>query len=108
ASLAATRPVAHEALISQPVSHTVFDPSRILTDGLPEDIWIAARDGSGLKRLSALAEDQPSLAWSAAGRWLYSMGGTGLWRIDASTGDKKKLAPGVVHGEIVVALQAGS
>jgi Tol biopolymer transport system component len=108
ASLGASRPAQREALISRPINQTPFDPTRIMTDGLPEDIWVVGRDGGGLKRLSALAEDQPSLAWSADGRLLYSMGGTGLWRIDTISGDKRRVVPGVVHGEIVLAPPSGS
>jgi len=103
ASLSALAPLSRPELVSRPVGGPPFDPSRIITDGLPEDIWTASKDGSSLKRLTALAEDQPSMAWSADGRVLYSMGGTGLWRIDATTGDKRRIAPGVVHGEIYLA-----
>jgi Tol biopolymer transport system component len=103
ASLGALAPgSAPPARVSNPVRHGI-DPTVLLTDGLPEDIWLVNRDGSGLKRLVALGEDQPSLAWSADGKTVYAMGGNGLWQIDAASGSKKKLDDGVFHGEIILA-----
>jgi Tol biopolymer transport system component len=75
--------------------------TRFLNDGLPEDVWLVNRDGSNLRRVTPLREDQPSLAWSSDGKRIYSMGGSGLWQIDVSKGDKRKVGEGIFHGEIV-------
>ena len=70
-------------------------------DGLPEDVWLVKRDGTGLRQLTSLKEDQPAFAWSSDGRWIYCLGGGGLYQIDAAKGSKKRIAEGIFHGEIV-------
>jgi Tol biopolymer transport system component len=53
--------------------------------GPPWDLWEIRVDGSGLRRLTALAEDDPALAWSPDGRWLAFQGGSGLYVLDVAT-----------------------
>jgi Tol biopolymer transport system component len=51
--------------------------------GLPWDIWLVNVDGSNLRRLTFMVEDDPSLAWSPDGRWLAIQGGYGLTLVEA-------------------------
>jgi Tol biopolymer transport system component len=59
-------------------------PSTVAAHGLPWDMWEVGVDGSGLRRLTELAEDDPSIAWSPDGRWIAFQGGSGVYLIDAA------------------------
>jgi Tol biopolymer transport system component len=71
-----------------------------------QDVWVVNRDGSGLRRVAEVAENMPSIAWSADGAFLYVLGPGAFWRLDAASGQATKLAPGIPLGQI--ALLAGS
>ncbi|SRR5579884_4473302 len=60
-------------------------PSIAAAHGLPWDLWEIGVDGSGLRRLTDLAEDDPSVAWSPDGRWVAFQGGSGVYLIDVAT-----------------------
>lgn len=51
--------------------------------GVPYDLWIVKPDGSGLKRLTSLFEDQPMAAWSADSKKIAFLAGQGFYMIDA-------------------------
>ncbi len=53
--------------------------------GLPWDLWEVRTDGTGLRRLTDLAEDDPSVAWSPDGRWVAFQGGSGVHVVDVAT-----------------------
>lgn len=73
---------------------------RVSAHGLPWDLWEVRLDGSGLRRLTELAEDDPSIAWSPDGRWIAFQGGTGLYLIDAATTDYYHVNDVVAFGGI--------
>lgn len=50
--------------------------------GLPFDLWSIKPDGSGLRRLTTLFEDQPMPAWSADGKQILFLAGQGFYTID--------------------------
>jgi Tol biopolymer transport system component len=60
--------------------------------GLPWDLWVIQRDGSGLRRLTRLAEDDASLAWSPDGAWLAFQGTGGLYLVHQESGRMVRLA----------------
>jgi Tol biopolymer transport system component len=60
--------------------------------GAPWDLWVVKRDGSGLRRLTNLAEDDASLAWSPDGQWLAFQGTGGLYLVHHDTGYVARLA----------------
>lgn len=62
-------------------------PPGAAAHGLPGDIWLVARDGGEVQRLTALYEDQPVPAWSPDGRWIAVLGGSGLYVVRADGGD---------------------
>ena len=65
-----------------------------------QDVWLMQPDGSGLRRLAELAINQPSLAWSEDGAFIYAMASVAFWRINAQTGELRKLGPGLPYGHI--------
>ncbi len=51
--------------------------------GVPFDVWIIKPDGTGLKRLTSLFEDQPMTAWSNDGKKIAFLAGQGFYMIDS-------------------------
>jgi Tol biopolymer transport system component len=68
--------------------------------GPPWDLWEVRLDGSGLRRLTELAEDDPSIAWSPDGRWLAFQGGTGVYLVEAATTALHQISETVGFGGI--------
>jgi Tol biopolymer transport system component len=60
-------------------------PGVAFAHGEPWDLWEIRTDGSGLRRLTELAEDDPALTWSPDGRWIAFNGGSGLHLLDTSS-----------------------
>jgi hypothetical protein len=58
--------------------------------GEPWDIWVA-EVGGGVKRLSKLTEDEPMTAWGEGDRFVAVSGGTGVYVIDAASGEATRL-----------------
>lgn len=57
-----------------------------LAHGLPWNLWVVQRDGSGLHQLAAVGADDASLAWSPDGTELMVYGSTGARIVDSATG----------------------
>lgn len=51
--------------------------------GVPYDLWVVKPDGTGLKRLTILFEDQPMAAWSNDGKKIAFLAGQGFYMIDS-------------------------
>ena len=69
-----------------------------------QDIWVVKTDGSGLKRLSDLAESDPGIAW-ADNATLYVFAFEELTSFDVATGQQRKLRAGPVSASITVRRQ---
>jgi Tol biopolymer transport system component len=65
-----------------------------------QDVWLVNPDGSNLRRLTELADNQPSIDWSADGATIYALGATGFWRIDAATGAREPVGFAAALGQI--------
>jgi Tol biopolymer transport system component len=52
--------------------------------GEPWNVWSVRPDGSELRRVGWLQEDEPLVSWSPDGRWLAIYGTGGLWLVDPS------------------------
>lgn len=59
--------------------------------GPPWDIWTVRSDGTGLRRLAALQEDEPTVAWSPTGQHVAILGASALYVVDAQGGTPRKL-----------------
>lgn len=65
------------------------------------DIWVVNRDGSQLRTFADLAEINPSLTWSGDGRWLYVLGQSGIWQIEAAGKDVTRVGQGYSNAQFV-------
>ena len=69
-------------------------------EGAVFDLWGVRPDGSGLRRVAALANEQPYVAWSPDGRHVAVWGGIGLQIVDAASGALRVLRNPVGTGPI--------
>lgn len=66
-----------------------------------QDVWIVNSDGTGLKRLAEIAENQPSVAWTGDGTSVYAVGANAFWKIDVASGKAARVGSGVPLGQII-------
>jgi Tol biopolymer transport system component len=59
--------------------------------GAPAKVWIADVSG-GVRGVGNLAEDEPTLAWSADGQYLAVSGSGGVYIVDVASGQPHQLA----------------
>jgi Tol biopolymer transport system component len=59
--------------------------------GVPYDLWIVRADGTGLRRLTNIGEDSPSLAWSPDGQWIGFSGELGLYVVDVGGNQTRRM-----------------
>ena len=74
-------------LPAQPLAELVVGPRSAYAHGQPWDLWIVARDGSGLRRLAAVGADDGSLAWSPDGTEIFVYGSTGGRLVEVPSGE---------------------
>jgi Tol biopolymer transport system component len=70
--------------------------------GLPTDIWTINVDGTGLRRLTYVNEDEPYPIWSSNGTSLFVLGTNGLYRVLPQQGDVTRIAAGSVLGQLAL------
>jgi hypothetical protein len=59
--------------------------------GFPWEAWIVNADGSGLRQIQDVVNDDPSVAWSPDGSQLLIYGGWGSYMVDTATGSAASL-----------------
>jgi dipeptidyl aminopeptidase/acylaminoacyl peptidase len=64
------------------------------------DVWLVNLDGTGLKRITELADASLALAWSADNRHIYALGDTGFWRLDSTSGDLVSIGDPIPSGRV--------
>jgi Tol biopolymer transport system component len=69
-------------------------------EGAVFDLWSVRPDGSDLRRVAALANEQPFIAWSPDGRHMAVWGGVGLQIVDVTSGGTRLLRNPVGTGPI--------
>jgi Tol biopolymer transport system component/mono/diheme cytochrome c family protein len=77
-----------------------FSPATAEAHGAPWDIWSVARDGSELRRLTAVYEDDPRAVFSPDGREIVFMGFTGIYRMNADGSALRRIDIQGDHGGI--------
>jgi tricorn protease-like protein len=66
---------------------------------IPYDIYVVRTDGTGLRRLTTLFEDQPQPLWSKDGKTIIFLAGHGLYTVDIATATlSKKVNEGAYGG----------
>lgn len=85
---AAGEPAAQAAPSPIMVALDLFAPPVAEAHGAPKDLWRVNLDGSDLRQLAALSEDDPVAAFSPDGAQIVVMGGNGIYLLD---GDGSKL-----------------
>jgi Tol biopolymer transport system component len=69
--------------------------------GLPYDLWIIKTDGTGLRRVTTLFEDQPMPAWSSDGSKIVFLAGQGFYTVNTDGTNLTKLSNIGGHGGFV-------
>ncbi len=88
---------------SDPITSMAPGVGRIgaaLTHPTLRDVWFANLDGTGLHRLTEIADSSLSLAWSGDNRNVYAIGDTGFWKVDTTDGEMELLGKGNIAGRV--------
>jgi Tol biopolymer transport system component len=77
-----------------------FEPPAAEAHGLPWDLYIVNVDGTGLKQLTNLGEDQPSAAFTNDGRYITFLGIWGIYIMKPDGSLLQKLSDKGGHGSL--------
>jgi Tol biopolymer transport system component len=75
-----------------------LEPRIAEAHGIPWDVWVVGSDGTGLHRLTDLAEDMLVVTWSADGRWIAFSGELGIYLVDAGGREVRRLSADYAEG----------
>jgi Tol biopolymer transport system component len=65
-----------------------------------QDVFVVNTDGTNLTLVAEIADQQPSIDWSADGKFVYSLGAGGFWKIAVETKSLEQIGAGVPGGLI--------
>ena len=88
------------ALGHSTLSDGFFSVRSALAHGFPWEAWIVNADGSGLRQIEDLIDDDPSVAWSPDGTQLLVYGGWGSFVVDTASGEYTSLSYIAGYGSI--------
>jgi hypothetical protein len=71
-----------------------------MAHGFPWEVWIVQSDGSGLRQIADVLDDDPSVAWSPDGSQLLVYGGWGSFVVEPVSGSVVSLAFLAGYGSI--------
>jgi Tol biopolymer transport system component len=77
-----------------------FLSGEAMAHGFPWEVWLVQADGTGLRQISDILDDDPSVAWSPDGARLLVYGGWGSYLVDVASGDTSSLPYLVGYGSI--------
>ena len=66
--------------------------------GTGEDLWIVNTDGTGLRRLTAIAEDGARAVFSPDGRQIVVLAGGGMYLMESNGDHLRQIAPFGAYG----------
>jgi len=69
----------------------LLQPQSALAHGFPWNAWIVNADGSNLRQIQDIVDDDPSIGWSPDGSQLFIYGGWGSFVVDAVTGENQSM-----------------
>lgn len=69
----------------------LLQPDTVYAHGLPADVYSLKLDGSDLKRIADIKDDDPTVAWAPDGAKLAIFGVAALFLVDAGGGPTQKL-----------------
>jgi Tol biopolymer transport system component len=84
--------------VGGPGTRQAARPGIVYAHGVPWDIWSVRTDGSEVRRLTAIGEDYPSLAWSPDGRWIAFSGELGLYLVRPDGSELVRISDDWVSG----------
>jgi hypothetical protein len=77
-----------------------FAPRSALAHGFPWEAWMVDADGTDLRQIQDVYDDDPSVAWSPDGSQLLIYGGWGSFVIDVATGSATSIPHLAGYGSI--------
>ena len=69
-----------------------FAPSTALAHGFPWEVWIVNADGSDMRQIPDIIDDDPSVAWSPDSNQVLVYGGWGSYVVDVASGSATSLS----------------
>jgi Tol biopolymer transport system component len=88
-----------QALLARLVTEVLVPPTAS-AHGLPWDVWTVRSDGSDLRRLTEIGEDDAAIAWSPDGGWLALQGMRGVYLVEQASRRLVRLSDGADQGRI--------
>jgi Tol biopolymer transport system component len=79
------------------------DPSRprsVAAHGFPAEPYVVTPAGSGARRLAELPIDDAAVAWSPDGGWVATSGASGLYLVNVSDGETRRITENGSFGAI--------
>ena len=77
-----------------------LSPAVALAHGFPWEAWIVNADGTNMRQIQDVVDDDPSVSWSPDGSQLLIYGGWGSFVVDAATGSATSLSYIAGYGSV--------
>ncbi|HEV7663317.1 MAG TPA: hypothetical protein VGQ62_07255, partial [Chloroflexota bacterium] len=78
----------------------LFNTRTALAHGFPWEVWTVNADGTDLRQVPDVVDDDPSVAWSPNGNLLLVYGGWGSYLVDPASGTTTSLSYLAGYGSV--------